>query len=60
MESVIQNTNDSPVKKGHAAKKLLLICLIKIFIGDDDLIALSNSFSSGFFNKLRRLVIIVD
>ena len=52
MESVTQNTNDRAVKKGHAAKKLLLICLRKILNGDNDLKALSNSSSSGLFYKL--------
>ena len=54
MESVIQNTNDSPVKKGHAAKKLLLICLRKIFIGDDDLIAFMEKYYSKYSGWTRQ------
>jgi hypothetical protein len=44
MERVTQNTNDKPVKKGHAATKLLRICLRKTFIGDDFFISSSSSW----------------
>jgi hypothetical protein len=44
MEIVMQNTNDKAVKKGHAATKLLRICLKKTFIGDDSLISSSSSW----------------
>jgi len=47
MDRVTQNTKDKPVKNGHAAKKLLLICLKKIFIGEDYLTTFSYYSSSS-------------